>query len=135
MQRFDSYALASREPYSLCRHTCTHPKCQAEMLGAKLRRLGAELQAAEEARAELAQLNKTGADETSKLQAQLATTQQLCIAAKDECTRVRRRNENLERELASLRERVGLMPDGTCGMDGILGNIEHMERMMHSSDR
>lgn len=55
----------------------------------------------------------------------------LSQAATAECTRVRRRNEQLERELASERQLLDEMKGGgAAGLDAVFGNINEMETML-----
>mmetsp|Transcript_14460 Transcript_14460/g.31005 ORF Transcript_14460/g.31005 Transcript_14460/m.31005 type:complete len:323 (+) Transcript_14460:322-1290(+) len=71
--------------------------------------------------------------ETNKQQqSELLRTQRLCVDAKEECARVRRRNEQLERELASFRARCGIESSGGAKVDigEVMGNLEQMESLM-----
>ena len=56
-----------------------------------------------------------------------------CATAGDECVRVRRRNTQMERELASLRQRCGI--DSGGGMDEVMESLEQMEALVKADQQ
>lgn len=55
----------------------------------------------------------------------------VCQKVSDECARVRRRNEHVERELENLKARLHLGEDGV-GIDEVFKNLGQMETIIKS---
>ena len=93
------------------------------------------LQAARRAAAELGALREQSAAEAAArvalegaktaLSKQLAEAQRLCAAAGEECARVRKRNEQVERQLAAEAERRK-----ATGVDQVLDDLEQLEGLV-----
>ena len=94
---------------------------------AELKRLAAQLDAERAARDES---EKAAAQQRDKLEQASKT----CKQATEECSRVRRRNEQLEREVETLRQRLGEGSAGSVGLGDVYDNLESMEQIMMSSD-
>ena len=102
---------------------------RAEALAAR------EQQAARRAAAELGALREQSAAEAAArvalegaktaLSKQLAEAQRLCAAAGEECARVRKRNEQVERQLAAEAERRK-----ATGVDQVLDDLEQLEGLV-----
>ena len=64
----------------------------------------------------------------------LEEAKRLCATAGDECVRVRRRNTQMERELASLRQRCGVEPGGG-GMEEVMESLDQMEQLVKTDQQ
>jgi len=80
---------------------------------------------------QLVSAERAAAGLSKKHEKELSAAHQACAAASEECLRVRKRNEALERELGNLRERCGLdRKSGLADTGTVLGNLEQMEEMI-----
>ena len=72
------------------------------------------------------------AAEAEAVKRKLADALHVCQTARDECGRVRRRNEQVERELIGLKERMGEPLDGTpcVGIEEVFKNLGQIETMV-----